>query len=664
MGERMLGETTMKTMKTRTVATLATVLLLALFGCQSESPTEPSTGGGGGTTTPPTSDITITLTAANAAPLAGSSVLITAKATSAGSNVVNGTAIEFATTFGTFIETSDVYALRTTASGAATVTLTSAEVGTAVVTARLGAVSKSITVNFRVDGGVGPQITSVVPNSGPPSGNQIVTINGSGFKAPVRVFFGSKEATIVSATETQIKAVTPSVNLAASDEFLEVDVKVVAEAGTATEASGTLAKGYRYELEILTPSLTHVSPASGPNEGNTRISIIGSGFQSPVKVFFGAGATQVELDVVSVTFGQIQAITPPASGIGASFLNSSVSLRVLNLASNKEATLESAFRYGPKIEITGVSPSIGSHLGGQRVTIFGFGFDDPVLVSLAGVPAQVIRVSGTEVIVLSGGLQNCDSSGGAGSAGEVVVTNLEQPAGTGTATISSAYSYQVTTKILGVSPLPLVEGGGASVVINDPGTGSVKFTVGGKTVFPAPASAPQPSGATTFTFTVPTGLVFDTDDTCTSAGGVAGSIEITTDFEVGFENILTGCKTSINVPIAPLNPTCVTDPTATSTPATGTTIDFGSQAAAAGPTLVPKVFLITNIGGVNLTVNTPLVTGDFIVSGPATPAVIGPGQSVQFNVTFDPTVVGPATGTLTIPTTGGDFDWDLTGNGT
>ncbi|MBI2212772.1 MAG: IPT/TIG domain-containing protein [Acidobacteria bacterium] len=659
MGERMLGETTMKTMKTRTVATIATVLLLALFGCQSESPTEPSTGGGGGTT-PPTSDITITLTASNVNPPVGSSAVITARATSAGANVVNGTAIEFATTFGSFVETAGTFALRTTSGGAANVTLTSAEVGSAVVTARLGNVSKSITINFEVDGGSGdgPQISSVTPSSGPPSGNQVVTIVGSNFRTPVRVFFGSKEATVVSVTDTQIKAVTPATNLAASEQFREVDVRVIAEAGTANEAAATLTNGYRYELEILTPSIEHVSPASGPNEGNTRITIFGSGFQSPAKVFFGAGATQVELDVTSVTFSQIQATTPAASGLGSSFLNSSVSVRVLNLASGTQATLANAFRYGPEIEITGVSPSVGTHLGGDRVTVFGFGFDDPVQVSIAGIPAQVVRVSGTEVVVLTGAIQ-CDGGGGGAGGGSVVVTNLEQPAGTGTATLDNGFTYRVTTKILSVSPLPLVEGAGGSIVVDDPGFGNVKLSIGGKTVFPAPAAASDAFAATTFTFVVPAGLEFETDD-CITGGGVTGTIDVVTDFEIEFENILNGCGATISVPIAPAAPTCVTEPAITVSPA-------GSFGVVAEGATADILFTVTNIGGVPVSgLNVSGVVAPFSVLVPLNTTSLAPAGSAQFTLRFSPPVTGTDadySAPAAVDFSGGTFALPLSGSG-
>ena len=660
----MLGETTMRKMRTRTAAVLATVLLLALAGCQSKSPTEPTTGGGGGggTTNPPTSDIVITLTATNPNPIVGSSTLITARVTSGGSVVVDGTAIEFATNFGLFSETADTFALRTTTAGAATVTLSSDTVGTATVTARLGAVSRSITVTFRVEdgggGGTGPTITSVNPSSGPPSGNQIVTITGTNLRSPVRVFFGAKEATVISATETQIRVVTPPTNLGPTTEFQLVDVRVLTEVGLPTEGSATLTDGYRYELEILTPSVITVSPSSGPNEGNTRITIFGEGFQSPVKVFFGAGTTQVEVEVISVTFSQIQAITPPASGLGASFINNSVSMRVLNVASNTQVTFASAFRYGPKIEITGFLPASGSHLGGDRITIFGFGFDDPVSVSIGGNPAQVIRVSGTEIVATTSALLACAAGGG----GPVVVTNLEQSGdANNTATSAAQFTYVVTTKILGLTTaLPMVEGGIAIITVDDPGFGNVKFTVGGKTVFPTPTQAADPFAPTDFTIVVPTGLTFDEED-CLTAGGVTGTRNAITDFDVVFENILTGCSTTISLPIAPLNTDCVTEPAIAVSPVAGAfpiTPEGTSNAI---------VFTVTNIGGVPVSgLNLSGVAAPFSTTSALSATSLAPGGTANFTITFSPPVTGvdtPYTGTVNVNFVGGSVAVDLTGTG-
>jgi hypothetical protein len=654
----MLGETTMKKMNTRSTTTLAMVLFLALAGCQSESPTEPSTGGNGGNT-PPTGNVAISLSASSANLVVGSSTVITAKVTTGGANVVDGTAIEFATDFGTFVETSSAFALRTTTGGNATATLTSASPGTAKVTARLGNSSGSISVNFKVDGGggTGPTISSVSPNSGPPSGNQVVTITGRNFEAPARVLFGSKEATVVSVSSTEIKAVTPSYNITSSTGFEVVDVRVIVAVGTGREAGTTLAGGYRYEQEILTPSLTLVSPASGPNEGGTRITIFGSGFQSPVKAFFGSAATAVELEIVNVTFSQIQAVTPPAAGLGAAFANSSVPLRVLNVASNKEATLQNAFRYGPKLDITGVSPSIGSHLGGTRVTIFGFGFDDPVQVSIGDTPAQVVRVSGTEIVAITSALQDCANAGG----GSVKVTNLEEPSAAGTVELTDAFTYEVTTKITSATPLPMTEGQTADITVADPGPGAVKFTIdGSKTVFPQVVSVAA-DGTTVYRITVPDGLPFETED-CTTGTGVSGTRETVTDFDFEFTNILLGCSTTISLPVSPAVTTCVTAPAIDVSPAL---LAFGNDDADGVRDSGVLNVTVFNIGTVPVTLAAPQVPAPFVIVTPGSLSIPVGGNSV-FGIGFNPTTVADfpnskfdfkANGGNTVPV-------NLTGTGT
>lgn len=56
---------------------------------------------------------------------------------------------------------------------------------------------------------VDPFILGISPNTGPASGGTRVTITGTAFAPPLRVLFGDKLATVVSATETNIVAVTP-----------------------------------------------------------------------------------------------------------------------------------------------------------------------------------------------------------------------------------------------------------------------------------------------------------------------------------------------------------------------------------------------------------------------------------------------------------------------
>src|SRR5262249_45915872 len=168
-----------------------------------------------------------------------------------------------------------------------------------------------------------------------------------------------------------------------------------------------------------TPTITAVVPSSGSNEGNTLVSIFGSGFTAPLQVFFGS----VEARGVSVSFNQIVVSTPPASGARLANLNATVSVRVHEVNSGLDAPLSSAFRFVTALQITAMDN------GFQRVdapftpvTIHGQGFLAPVAVTLAGIPAKVISVSATELLVLPGTpfLTACSDL-----SGPVVVTNID-----------------------------------------------------------------------------------------------------------------------------------------------------------------------------------------------------------------------------------------------
>lgn len=558
--DRMMGVTMTK--KSRGPVVLILLALLLTVGCSSESPTAPPSGGGGGGTTPPTT-VDLGVTVSNATPLVASTATITATVRQGGNNVPNGTAVEFTTTFGTFTDTAANSTIRTTTGGVATATLTSASAGTAVVTVRVGSVSRQVTVTFRTDGGTGstrPTITSFTPTTSKPAGGQVVTIRGANFNAPVRVLFGTKEATVVSVTATEIQVIAPSIDLGASQQTKDVTITVISRAGTSDEQSATSTTPFRYELEILTPLIYSISPASGPNEGNTRITIFGEGFQAPTRVFFGTGGAaggsltdQVELDVIQVNFGQIIALTPPALGLGSALRDQQVTVRVLNVLTNKDAVLAAGFRYGPSMQITAVGPTRGSALGGTTVTINGWGFDDPVAVSIGGVAAQPIRVSGTEIVAITSPLaQPCDDA-----SGPVRVTNIEDGA--------SAESDDIEFEYIGVDPAivavtsPTTIGQSTTITVVNGGAGLVRFTLGGQTVIPTGATT-NADGSVTYTVVVPSTLTLQTQ---ACVGGVQR--QVPTPVDVVFNNITTGCRDTLPggllvnpLPRATVNPQTVT----------------------------------------------------------------------------------------------------------
>src|SRR5437899_10145343 len=365
-------------------------LLLIFAGCKAESPTEPSVtvpGTPTGGITPP-SGATITLTAVPTNPVVSSNSVITAHVTVNNQNVANGTAVQFTTNLGTFADTGTNAEIKTTTNGDAKVTLTSATAGTATVVAVVNHASAAIAVTF--GGNVTPPptstvptITAVTPATGKPEGGDIVTITGTNFTQPVRVLFdpgtasgqAPKEAFVQSSSSTSITVVTPSFNVV-SGSSLSTDVIVITQAGTSGEQRVVKSAGFVFASATLTPSILAVQPTSGPIGGGTRVTISGDNFQLPVQVFFNLAEAQV----ISVTFHQIIVMSPRASDTapgGSGVVTGPVDVMVKNVNSGKTFTAPGAFRYISKMQITAFAPSVGTALGGTKVTIDGSGFDDP-----------------------------------------------------------------------------------------------------------------------------------------------------------------------------------------------------------------------------------------------------------------------------------------------
>ncbi|WP_212742098.1 IPT/TIG domain-containing protein, partial [Sphingomonas sp. 3F27F9] len=145
----------------------------------------------------------------------------------------------------------------------------------------------------------GPTVTAVSPTSGPAAGGTAVTITGTGFTGATAVKFGATSATgITVVSATSITATAP----AGSGT---VDVTVTTPGGTsATSASD------RFSY-VAAPTVTAISPSSGPASGGTSVTITGTGFTGATAVKFGA-ASATGITVVSAT--SITATAPAGSG--------------------------------------------------------------------------------------------------------------------------------------------------------------------------------------------------------------------------------------------------------------------------------------------------------------------------------------------------------------
>jgi len=169
-----------------------------------------------------------------------------------------------------------------------------------------------------------PTISGLLPTSGPAAGGTLVTITGTNFLAGATVSFGGvAAASVMVASSTQIGAVTPPHAAGVVDVWVtNLDSQLA-----------TLASGFTYVLPP--PTISGVSPTTGPIGGGTVVTITGTNFQNSATVTF-AGAAATSVTVNSST--QIAATTP-AHAAGT------VDVRVTN-PDNQSATLPSGFTFG------------------------------------------------------------------------------------------------------------------------------------------------------------------------------------------------------------------------------------------------------------------------------------------------------------------------------
>lgn len=648
----------------------ALVALLVLFaGCRGESPTAPPpTGGPGPTPGGPAQAITLTLTVANPNPNAGSDTLISANVRQDGNPAPNGTAVEFSTNFGLFtdVDPPSAIVIKTTTNGVATARLTSASPGLARVTAVVGNVVAQVDVNFiaaqepPVTPTPGPTISSISPEFGLPSGGETLTITGTGFVPPVKVFFNIngvlREAFVLSVTPTQIRVLTPQVDLGAG-QTLAANIIVFTEQGTPTEKRVQSPTPFTFRRAVITPVLTTASPASGPIDGGTRVTIFGDAFEAPVQVFFGAAEAQV----INTSFSQIVALSPPGrdtSDDGSGTVTGPVSLRVVNINSGTSATLAAAFRYTPKMVITAAGPTTGPALGGTRVRIDGIGFDQPVAVEIGGVAAQPVFVSGTQIIAVTGSTPSPCVPG----SGPVRVVNID----------NGDFAEGPEFTFIGINPIitsvtsagPITPGSTITVTVADPGVGPlgtavVRFEIDGRTVIPTPTTITQGTGLQTFTVVIPlSGFTFPTVE-CTTASGAAGTRLGPIDLDLAFRNVTTGCADVLEdaIRLEPPGPNpCLTppSPTVTASPSVAGCAAPPPASVAAAPQTTTATITVSNapdaqplnvtaitIGGTN--------AAEFSVA-PPTASNIPAGGSATFTLTFDPQSAGGKTANVNFTT--------------
>ncbi|MGO8748092.1 MAG: IPT/TIG domain-containing protein [Thermoguttaceae bacterium] len=283
-------------------------------------------------------------------------------------------------------------------------------------------------------------VSGVSPASGSAGGGTTVTITGTGFTGATAVDFG-----MVAATNVQVNSAGTQITATAPAGTGIVDITVVTAGGISNVSP---ADRFTY---VAVPAVTGVGPTEGPAAGGTPMTITGSGFTGATEVYFGTVAASYFL-VNSDT--QITDVSPPGT-VGT------VNVTVATAGGTSPDSAADEFSYSLAPVVSGVSPAVGSVLGGTTVTISGTGFTGATAVDFGTVAASSFQINSSTQIT---------ATSEAGMVGLFDIT-VRTPQGTSLASPADQFSYEPVPTVTGVSPASGSGLGGTTVTIT--GTGFI-----------------------------------------------------------------------------------------------------------------------------------------------------------------------------------------------
>ncbi|MDE1995949.1 MAG: IPT/TIG domain-containing protein, partial [Rhizobiaceae bacterium] len=253
--------------------------------------TDSSVGNGPATFTSSTISLTVNTavpTVTSISPTSGPTAGGTS-VTIAGTNLIGATAVTFGGTA----------ALSVTVNSATQITATApAGIGTVDVTVTTSGGTSTTSSSDQFTYVAAPMVTSISPTSGPTAGGTSVVITGANLTGATSVTFGGTAANFTVNSATSITATAPSKSVGT------VDVIVITPGGTSTTSDSDQ---FTY---IAVPTVTSISPTSGPTAGGTSVTITGTGLSGATSVTFG-GTAAASFTVNSAT--QITATSPAGS---------------------------------------------------------------------------------------------------------------------------------------------------------------------------------------------------------------------------------------------------------------------------------------------------------------------------------------------------------------
>ncbi|WP_086719210.1 IPT/TIG domain-containing protein, partial [Streptomyces angustmyceticus] len=308
-----------------------------------------------------------------------------------------------------------------------------------------------------------------------------VTLTGTNLTGATAVLFGATPATILTNTATQITATAPP-------GTGNVNVTVTTAGGTSN------ALPYSYAAAPV-PTLSSLSPASGPTSGGNVVTLNGGNLTGATSVKFGSNAATV----LTNTAGQITVIAPAGPP-------SSVNVTVTTAGGTSNPL---PYFYLAAPTLSDLSPHLGPATGGNTVTVFGANLTLTSAVNFGANPATAITVVSDNQLTVT-------APAGSGTA----VVTVTTPGGTSTAATGNPYyTYLGAPVLTSLVPSHGVDLGGDAIVLSGSNlTYTDSVTFGG-----VPASF---------------AAISDAQVVATSPGGAPGTVNVVAHTPAGNSNAL------------------------------------------------------------------------------------------------------------------------------
>ncbi len=428
-----------------------------------------------------------------------------------------------------------------------------------------------------------PTVSSLSPTSGPTSGGTTVTITGTGFStAPGTgaVKFGGTSADYDIISDTQITATAPA------GAAGTVDITVTTPGGTSTTTAGDQ---FTY---VALPTLSSVSPNTGPTAGGTSVTLTGTNFTGgTTSVSFGGTS-----GTITANTGTSLTVTAPAHAAGT------VDITVTTPGGTSTTSANDRYTYIAAPTISGITPNTGPTAGGTSVTLTGTNFTNTTSVTFGGTAATGVTFNSTTSLTVIAPVH-------AAGAVDVVATTPG-----GTATSLGGFTYAAPPVASSFTATAIAYGSGASSIsLTGHATNSPTiYNVGSATTAQGGMVSVNNSGVASYT--PPIG--FRGNDaftfTATNAGG-------------------TSSPATVTVPV--LNPVI----SITTTLPQGTAVQAYSQNLTASGGKAPYTFSTTlasgslpaglTLGSSGVISGTPTAAGDFTFTVTGTDSSTGTGPA-------------------------------------